>query len=145
MPRLLPQGRCLARLLPVVLLLAAGCGRDSDIVRVTGTARRAGQPVANLFLNFVPETGRSSWGVTGEEGTYKLSYDRQHEGALRGTHKVFVEFRPRDPVQEKAMREGKLTLPPDVQAILAKYGSVDSTPLRCEVSKDGQVIDLDLD
>jgi hypothetical protein len=145
MARSLPKGVRPAFLLFLVLLPAGGCGGDSSVVRVTGTIRHDGKPVANLFLTFVPESGRSSWGVTDEEGHYKLSYDRKHEGAVRGMHRIYVQFRPRDPQQEMALKQGKQTLPPDVEAILAKYGNPDSTPLRREIDRDGQVIDLDLD
>ncbi len=145
MPRSLSPGRYLARLLTVVLLLAAGCGQGPDVLRVSGTVRRQGSPVANLFLNFVPAEGRPSWGVTDEAGHYTLFHDRKHEGALRGTHRVFAQFRPRNPQQEIALQQGKQAIPPEIQAILEKYGSLDATPLRCEVTADGQVIDLDLD
>ncbi len=145
MARSLPKGIGPAFLLVLVLLPAGGCGGSSDVVRVTGTVRHDGKPVANLTLVFVPDSGRSSWGVTDEEGHFKLSYDRKHEGAVRGTHRIYAQFRPRDAQQEMAIGQGKQAPPPDVQAILAKYGSLDSTPLRREIDRDGQVIDLDLD
>ncbi len=133
------------RFLPVILFLAAGCGDNPRVVRVTGTVRSANKPIANLLLTFVPAEGRPSWAVTDENGHYTLKYDRKQEGAVRGTHKVFVAYRPSDPKQEMALQQGKTELPAELQAILKKYGDRESSPLHYEVASDGQVIDLDLD
>jgi hypothetical protein len=130
-------------LLSALLLLAGGCG-GAKVCRVTGTVRHNGKPVPDLFINFVPAEGRPSWGITDETGRYKLMYDKKREGAVRGAHKVYFEFRPRDPAQEVALHQGKLRPPAAVQAVLAKHGS-EATALRYEVAANGQVIDIDAD
>ena len=67
----------------------AGCGDSGPkIVPVTGTLKYKGQPVTNATLWFQPETGRPSWGQTDEQGHFTLNYDRGHEGAVPGKHKV---------------------------------------------------------
>jgi hypothetical protein len=145
MPRSLPLGGRLVRLVPVLFLLAGACGTGPRVLRVTGTVRYAGRPVPNLVLHFVPEVGRASWGATDGEGRYKLVHDKQRDGAVRGKHKVYFEYRPRGPKEDLEYQQGQLELPPDLKAVLAKYGNPNTTPLSYEVTQDGQVIDIDLD
>ena len=124
----------------------AGCGQNGPrVVRISGTVTRGGKPVANLHLNFLPDHGRPSWGVTDEAGRYTLHYDRSQDGAVTGTHTVFVAFRPRDPGEEMAMQQGKIKMPQDLRAILAKYGKQETTPLKIKITEDGQVVNIPLD
>jgi hypothetical protein len=121
-------------------LLLTGCGSDGKPVRVTGVVRSKGKPIPNLIVHFVPEQGRESRGTTDNNGEFKLSYERGTEGAVKGKHKVYFEFRPHDPRQESSTA----AIPPDIKAILAKYGKQNSS-LQYEVTKDGQEITIDLD
>jgi hypothetical protein len=130
----------------VFLSLAAGCSSSGPhVVKVSGTVTRGGQPVNNLFLNFYPEHGRPSWGVTDADGHYTLTYLNAGDGAITGTHKIWVQVRPSSPKEEADLRNGTLKLHPEIQAILAKYGKLETTPLTREVKDDNQVIDLALD
>ncbi|HWG41679.1 MAG TPA: hypothetical protein VN688_02755 [Gemmataceae bacterium] len=130
-------------LMPALLLLT-GCG-SSDTVRVTGTVQRDGKPVPNLIVNFVPAEGRPSWGITDEKGAFMLAHDKKTAGAVRGTHRVYVKYHTRDPKEDIAFHQGTLKLSPEMKAILAKYGQMETTPLRYEITKDGQAIDVVLD
>jgi hypothetical protein len=132
------------KLIPLLLLLLlAGCGQSGPaIVRVSGTVTRGGQPVPNLFVHFIPEHGRPSWGFTDGGGHYALHYDKTQDGAVLGKHKVFVVY------ESSANAPGdkpKQTPPKDLSAILAKYGRSETTPLNFEITKDSKVIDLPLD
>lgn len=143
------MGLCGLRPRPVlaVLLLAIfiGCGRSGPrLVKVSGTVTRGGKPVPKLFLNFYPEHGRPSWGVTGEDGRYTLNYERTGDGAITGTHKVWVQIRPANPKEEADLHNGTWKLHPDMKAILQKYGKPETTPLTVQVKEDQPVIDLDL-
>lgn len=129
----------------IVLTGLAGCADGPLVVRVSGTVTRDGAPVPNLFLNFLPDQGRPSWGMTDAEGRYTLHYDRDQDGAVTGTHTVWVAFKPRDPGEEAAMHQGKLPMPQDLGTILKKYGSQETTPLRITIAREGQVVDLPLD
>src|SRR5206468_12563971 len=42
---------------------------------------RKGAPVPHVHLDFMPAAGRPSWGVSDEEGKFKLNYDRERDGA----------------------------------------------------------------
>jgi hypothetical protein len=123
----------------------AGCSDAPDIATVKGRVTRHGQPVAGLTLNFMPENGRPSWAVTDADGNYELQYSKDYDGALVGTHKVYVVFRPADPKEEIEIRAGRLKRPADQDEIMAKYGRWDTTPLTVEIKENGQVVDLQLD
>jgi hypothetical protein len=123
----------------LVLCVAAGCNRGPQVVRVTGTVKRNNQPVSGLMIHFYPEEGRRSWGFTDAEGRYELEYDRKHKGALVGSHKVVVK-----PDAEVCKMRG-VPYPAAADRIVAKYGDLETTPLRYEVKADGQVIDIDLE
>jgi hypothetical protein len=127
-----------------VLLGLTGCDlTGTRTVRVTGTVTRNGQPVANLFLNFRPEKGRPSWGITDERGHYVLHYDKSRDGAVPGRHTVWATFKPCDPRENRVVAEMKE--PEQLREILARYGNPITTPLHFEVHTDGQVINLSLD
>lgn len=124
--------------------LLTSCSDAPDIAKVTGRVTRNGQPVAGLTLNFMPENGRPSWALTDADGRYELHYNKGYEGALIGKHHVVVAFRPADPKEEAEIAAGRLKRPADQQEIIAKYGTPESK-LFVEITKSGQVIDLQLD
>jgi hypothetical protein len=135
---------CAACLVFVVGL--SGCGSDAPkIVPISGTVTRNNQPVPNLYLNFMPDTGRPSWGVTDSEGRFKLHYDRDYDGAVVGKHKVFVQFKPGTVEAELEMLAGKLKQPPELEAILEKYGSEQTTTKEVEITKADTNFVLELD
>lgn len=139
---------CLLTVSAAVLVLAIiGCGETGPkIVNVSGRVTRGGRPVKDLKVNFVPDTGRPSWGFTDPDGRYVLHYTRQEDGACVGKHKVFVKYdpRPTDPNQEMEMIAGRFAIPADMKAINQKYGDLETTPLEFDV-QDDQIIDLKLD
>jgi hypothetical protein len=128
--------------LAALLVLAGGCGQK--VYRVTGTVTSNGKPIDGLVVHFVPERGTPSWGTTDEKGAFALRFDKTTEGAVRGKHRVWVEYRPRDPRQEAAYHEGRLKLPAEVRAALEKYGEK-ASKLTVEVTRNEQVIELALD
>jgi len=125
------------------LLVLAGCG-GQKVVPVKGTVTRDGKPVRNLFLNFVPDEGRPSWGMTDEEGRFTLKYDDKQDGAQVGMHTVRVQWRPRNPKEDPTLNPAARK-PAELDAILAKYGQETTTPLRIEISAAKSEIELKLD
>jgi hypothetical protein len=124
------------------LTVLSGCDLGSEIlVRKNGRVTRNGRPIPNLFLNFVPDKGRPSWGLTDADGNFVTHYDRTRDGIVPGMHTVFVTYKRFDP------REGggRLTEPEGLMPILAKFGKLESTPLRIEIKAGTQSIDLRLD
>jgi hypothetical protein len=140
------SARCGLWLALLPLALVPGCGSGGpEVVKVTGTVTRGGQPVGRLVVNFWPDHGRPSWGLTDAEGRYTLNYDKDRDGAVTGQHKVWVQKKPGSPKDEADMANGLVTLPPQINAIIEKYGDQKTTPLRVEVKENDQVIDLALD
>lgn len=139
--------RCLWAVLASLSIAAlAGCGGGGPkIVKISGTVTRGGSPVKDLTLNFIPEAGRPSWATTGPDGRYTLHYSRGRDGACVGKHKVWVTYDPppADPAAEQARFEGRFDMPPDIKAILQKYGK-DSSPLEFDIQETRE-IDLKLD
>lgn len=126
--------------------MLSGCGKDGPrVVKVTGTVTRAGKPVDKLMVNFYPDAGRPSWGITDKDGHYTLNYERGRDGAITGAHRVWVKVQATTAKEEAAIASGAVSLHPQMSAILSKYGNEKTTPLRVEVKDDDQVIDLALD
>jgi hypothetical protein len=124
-------------------LTAGGCASGPRVVKVSGTVTRGGKPVDRLVVNFTPEQeGKASWGITDKDGRYTLKYERDRDGALVGTHKVWFQVRAATPKEEIALAAGELKVHPE---ILQKYGNPKTTPLRVEVKGDDQPLDLKLD
>jgi hypothetical protein len=132
----------------VALFFAAlvGCGDSGPkIVPVTGTLTYKGHPVTNATIWFQPETGRPSWGQTDEQGKFKLSYDRTHEGMVVGKHKMWLERRPTTQAEREADMMGRaLPTSRDTAALFQKY-SQESSTYTVEVNSSTRELSLNLD
>lgn len=122
------------RLIPLAvlgaLLAATGCESGPKIVKVAGVATYKGEPVPSLLLNFQPEGGRPSWGVTDANGRFALEYDAQHKGAVVGRHTVSATYRAGTPDEEM----GLVKPHPAVKAVTAKYSDSMNSPLKVEIA-----------
>ena len=105
------------------------------MVEISGRVTRGGKPVKDLSINFIPEKGRPSWGLTDAEGRYTLHYTREQDGAVVGKHKVYVTYDPPtdDPGVYYGRMEGRFEGPDDIKAILDKYGDAKTTPLEVDI------------
>jgi len=129
---------------PLLLVTLAGCdGGGPKIVPVSGTLINKGKPVPNAYIDFVPEKGRPSWGLTDEEGHFTLNYDRDHDGALVGRHQVSVRPRPSTVKEQEAIMKGKkLPLSKAMADFFDKYSQKNS---KVEVVIEKKTTDLQLD
>lgn len=127
-----------------VPVLLTGCNDGPKVVRVAGTVTRNGKPVPYLTVNFIPEVGRPSWGLTDEQGRFTLEYDNTTKGALVGTHTVWVLWRPASPQEEIQGPKGGRR-PPELEAIRAKYGSQEKSPLKIEIARAVDDLEVKLD
>lgn len=120
-----------------LFLLLTGCTTGPRLVPVKGVLTYKGTPVAKVQLDFVPETGRPSWGQTDADGRFVLEYDSNNKGAVLGKHKVFAKLgagwqkTPADP----------LVIPRELDGFFEKYGPLNST---VEVQIDANTRDLTL-
>ena len=132
---------CHLGLVTVVLGILAGCGGTATEVplgTVTGTVTRNGQPVASVSVQFSPEGGgRSSQGVTDEQGKYQLSYDVYNTGAQVGKHSVAITPILMGPDDAEPRKPSK-----DEEQIIQKYGK---GGLSAEVKAGANTIDFQVD
>jgi hypothetical protein len=126
----------------IILSALAGCQKGPDVVEVTGTITRNGEPLRGFLVTFQPERGRPSVGRTDENGYFELNYTLKRKGALKTKHKVFVQYAPTDLMAMQAADAGRL--PPDVREILAKYGSETVTPIEVDIT-GSESFDFQLD
>jgi hypothetical protein len=127
--------------------LIFGCSEQNGpiLYDVSGKATRNGQPVTNLRIHFAPEQGRESTAILDSAGGFVIQYGRNRDGALPGKHLVWCERPPKSPQEELDMQSGKFVMPPEIQAILDKYGSAEVTPLSVDIAIDGQSVELKFD
>lgn len=79
--------------LAIILIAISGCGVAKDqpeLGKVTGVVTLDGKPLADAIVEFRPEQGRPSSGLTDDEGHYSLVYLGDTQGALIGTHSVRI-------------------------------------------------------
>ena len=123
--------------------LLPGCSDAPDLVQIQGRVTRGGNPLPGVIVQFHPEDGRPSWGKSDAEGKFTLNYSKHYEGARLGKHRVFVNFdnTPETPYDET----GKQKLNADQQAVIEKYGQLESTPLEVDLHEKRQVVEIQLD
>ena len=98
----------------VLFLSLPLCGCDSGgpkIVNVSGTLTRNGKPVPNLEVYFMPTHGRNSVGMADNQGRFSLRYTADQDGAVVGTHTVFVVFNPPRSGAERVAAPEELQVP----------------------------------
>ncbi len=126
----------------LIASVIAGCETDGEsLVCVSGVATRGGKPLPDLLVNFLPDKGRPSWGLTDAKGRFTLHYDGTRDGAVRGMHTVFVTYKG---VDLPSLPDGRAR-PNEISDVLAKYGNFQSSPLRVRLDRRRQEIGLCLD
>jgi hypothetical protein len=84
---------CSGALVAALVLAVPGCSGEGRPVKVNGVVTLDGKPLSDAVVRFIPEdkNGREATGVTGADGTFRLSTFRSHDGALPGQYKVTVQ------------------------------------------------------
>lgn len=128
------------RVLAILLLGASSTGcmsRGPPVVPVSGILKCNGHPIANLQLSFIPTTGPASTGMSDSTGRFKLIVTPKQDGAVVGTHTVIVSYNPPPDEFHPA--------PSNLDEILAKFGSPESSPLKVEISQAKDNLEINLD
>jgi hypothetical protein len=129
----------------LLALVPAGCSDGPKVAKVSGTLTYKGTPVPNATIHFVPAYGRPSWAQTDAQGKFKVNYDADQDGAVVGTHKVYLEYRPITQAEKEAEMYGiQPKLPKEMAALYDKYNSDNST-LTVEIKKDTKDLKLELE
>jgi hypothetical protein len=118
-------------------VIAVGCsGGGPDIVPVSGTVTRNGKPVPNVTIYFQPTSGRPSLGECDDQGRFKLRYTHDQDGAKVGMHSVYIVYFP-DVTRGAA--------PADFKEIAAKYSTPETSPLKIELKRREDNLQIKLD
>jgi hypothetical protein len=99
--------------------------------------------VTNAYVDFVPDQGRPSWGLTDERGHFKLNYDRGHDGAVVGKHKVSARKGPQK-ITEKSVLAVKEPTPAEMVEFFTKYAPGKS-PVEVIIDKNTKDLKLNWD
>ncbi|MGY8770819.1 MAG: carboxypeptidase regulatory-like domain-containing protein [Pirellulales bacterium] len=122
----------------LLVLSVAGCGGAPtyDTGLVTGTVTLDGSPLPSARIQFQPDGGSPSSGLTDSSGKYKLKYTRSTMGAEPGNHSVSIStFNEGDSDAEPPVASSPETVP-------TKYNS--DTELTAEVVKGPNTHNFDL-
>lgn len=136
-------------LLSMVAVQMAGCEQRPQMGQVEGTVKLNGQPLAEVEIQFLPDPslgtrGPRSKGRTDENGHFRLICDDLREGAIVGTHRVFVrDMKPYDAMNHLA--KPKAQRPPMAKDRIPKrFSDQSTTPLRKTVEPGRQTIDIEI-
>ena len=86
------------------------------------------------------EQGRPSWGDTDENGRFTLEYDMRNKGALVGKHTVSASYLPAPGDEEMS---GKM--PDTDKAVTAKYGDMQNSPLKIDIQRSTDNLEVKFD
>jgi hypothetical protein len=108
--------------------LLLGCGGPSGSMgKATGTVTVAGAPVADIVVNFTPQSGRPASGITDASGKFTASTHSAGDGAVPGTHKVSFSMKSaQQPPSSSAPAADMYKLPPP-PPFNAKYNSPETS------------------
>jgi hypothetical protein len=140
------QRGLIAGLVTVGIFGAASCAGDPLVAPVEGTLRIKGKPLANVEVEFLPEAnGPRSRGVTDQDGRYRLTTDAQKSGATIGSHRVLLyDLQVYDDKPVGGGKKDQDVTPVRASRIPAGYNNPATTPLKKEVLRQTNTIDLDL-
>ena len=133
-------------------LVLAGCGGRPagypETAPVRGVVMLDGKPLIGASVSFVPAAGRSSAGMTDDDGRYELSYTGRIKGAMLGSHRVMLSKRVPDSAYQMSAQEKEMLASGDyflplVEMLPERYHGIESE-LSAEVKPGRNVIDFEL-
>jgi hypothetical protein len=119
-----------ARMGVLMLLAVFGCSKTAPpLVPVAGKLEYRGKPMADVTVQFVPDTAKNQQGMTataqtGNDGSFRLQTLPHGDGALPGIYRItLVAYPGRQPFPVKYTRSDKTSLiveiPPEGKSDLA--------------------------
>jgi hypothetical protein len=125
------------------LLVTAGCGSSGpELATVSGTVKMDGAPLADASVQFVPVSGRPSYGSTDANGYYELEFTAAKSGAVPGEHTVRVSTHRRaDPDSGAKGQPERIPTKYNSKSEIKKTVNPGKNTIDIEVSeKDGKVV-----
>ena len=151
-----PPRRALVGLL-LLMPFGTGCADKPLPATVEGTLQMKGKPLDNCLVTFFPESPTDegaalhSTALTDAKGTFILHSADQREGASLGRHRVTVQdmsvstgVRRRDHGTIDMEEDDQPPPPVRRSRISKRYLSIESTPLRVEITPGHQTIELEV-
>ena len=142
---------CSSDLLTVLLAVCAGCGGRAnlpDTVPVSGKVTLNGRPLSGASVTFVPTgatRGDGGFGMTDQDGRYKLRYLRGAAGVPVGQYRVVISKRLMPDGSDAV--EGRDVAPiesPAHEVLPPKYSNEEHSTLSATVPAGGRTIDFSL-
>jgi hypothetical protein len=139
-------------LLPLLAFL--GCDGKPGLSKVAGKVTLDGQPLPNVSVQFISEdgSGAPASGVTGADGSFRLTTFSTGDGARPGTYKVVVQaidetasavglVNSDDPkALMEAMKKAKDAPKKKKKELPASYSDIKRTTLKQVVPAPGEVL-----
>jgi hypothetical protein len=153
------RGIALGVLAAALMVVGAGCAKPGPIP-TEGIVTFDKVPLENATVTFIPvgDEGQPAMGLTGTDGSFRLTTQRFGDGVRPGDYKVTVVVnKPTPQIQAhegmspqevmgmyfKALKEMKDKPQKPLVQIPESYQTADKTPLRYQIPAEGKVI-LDL-
>jgi hypothetical protein len=124
-----------------LLLLATGCS-GPKLLDVSGRLTYKGQPVPSTRVAFQPDDGsRASMSITDDDGKFHLQYSRAQSGATPGPHTVCLSY-----VVSGDEELGRIApkASDELKTVILRYGDAKKSSLHYQVTKSGEVFNIDL-
>lgn len=127
---------CLTVCLAGIVVMWCGCAPRSPytVVPIEGTLVYEGKPLEGFIVEFRPEAGRPSSGVTDKDGKFSLVYTASQDGVQVGVSTVKITW-----------RTGNQPPPPEQYNDMLKKFGYHSEGFKYEVTKPNKKLVLDLD
>lgn len=133
----------------MLLLVLVGCGSRGDdkwlsqrpkTVKAHGTITYKGVSVDGAQINFIPEqeTGTAAYGMSGENGEYRLSSFGSDDGAVAGEYSVTISKMESEEIPNPVDPNGPPVGRKERYLIPKKYGNAATSGLKATVSESGE-------
>jgi len=130
--------RTFAVSLIIGIAIIAGCSKKGPAFNseVTGVVTFDGTPLANVRIEFVPESTDGvkipgSYAMTDDKGSYKLMCENQKPGAAVAKHRVVIlQGSPRENSHDRVESSS------DAIRVPQSYGIASKTPIQIEITAD---------
>jgi hypothetical protein len=138
-------------LLFVAGTVLAGCGSNEErLVPVAGVVLLDGKPVAQAAVMFHHEAGRTSYAVTGTDGSFQLTTRAPGDGVPAGEHHVTVSLVAQEggvQANDKGLEDyTKPVAPARLTYVVPKvYNDPKTSPIVFRVARPTRSLHIDLD